>query len=122
MYWRRYRWVAARAEDEEDIFREGDELSQGLRNLILKDWRCLLRDLLNNCEGQQEATSFRKGVFTILKRDIDAIEVQLLREVVLRDMWDCTARRVTNEPWGGYTLALGQGKTAESRCKRARCL
>ena len=122
MYWGRYRRVPAGTEDEEGIFWEGSELSQGLGNLILKDWRCLLRDLLNDCEGQQEATSFLKGVVTILKRDVDAIEVQVLREVILRNMRDNTARRVTNESWCWYTLALGKGKTAEARCECARCL
>jgi hypothetical protein len=61
VYGTRYGGIASRTEDEQRVLWEGDEAAQGRVDVVLKDWRRLLGELLNDCGRQRKLrhTSYR---------------------------------------------------------------
>ena len=59
------------------------------------------------------------GRVTVFQRNIDAINIKGLEEVILRDMRHNTTRGVANEPRRQDVLALGEREAPQTRCKRA---
>jgi hypothetical protein len=77
------------------------------------------RDLRVRVEATRHGSS---GQLTVFKRYVHAIEVNTLREVVLRYVRNHTPRRVADKRRGQQRLASRQRQAAESRCERPGCL